>query len=62
MSANIVKVTELATMKCTVSNWLSLKLLMATEWNISSSIEKQPRNEIIVKCLGGNHQFRECQQ
>lgn len=30
MATNMVRAAGLATMKCAVSNWISLKLLMAT--------------------------------
>lgn len=31
MAMNMVRAVELPTVKCTVSNWISLRLLIATE-------------------------------
>lgn len=59
---HMVKATELATMKCTVSNWSSLKLLMQQNGIYQLPLKSSQEMEIVVKCLGESHQFRKCQK
>lgn len=49
---NLVRATELPTAKCTVSNWISLELLIATEREDHLPLKSSQEVKSIVKCLG----------